>query len=322
MNFKPYPIRCRPIFKDKIWGGTKLKSVLGKQIETDTTGESWELSTVPGSVSSISNGAYVNEPLDHILALFPDEILGHEVHSRFGTTFPLLFKFIDAQQDLSVQVHPNDELAKARHNTFGKTEMWFIMQADPHSRIIVGWKEEASPQKYLEHLKDNSIVSLLNEIEVKTGDVFFLETGTVHAIGSGVLLAEIQQTSDITYRIYDFDRKDADGNSRELHTEQAIDAINYEVTNSRINYAQQVNQSNNLVDCRYFTTNLIPLQGSLEVRKDKSTFTVYMCIDGSFEIDWNNEKMTIKKGDTILIPAQLSAYNLSGNASLLEIYIS
>ncbi len=322
MTFDPYPVLCRPILKERIWGGTKLKSVLNKNIESDTIGESWELSTVPESISIISNGAFADVTLEKLISDFPVEILGSKVHERFGTTFPLLFKFIDAHADLSVQVHPNDEIAKRRHNSFGKTEMWYIMQSDPGSRIIVGFKEDSSPVQYLEHLKHNSIVSLLQEIEVQKGDVFHLETGTVHAIGSGIVLAEIQQTSDITYRIYDFDRRDANGKPRQLHTEEAIEAINYKATDSQKEYSEFENQSNTLVDCKYFTTNLIPLQGSIKVQKDKTTFTVYMCVAGNFEISYNSKSAYYKKGDTILIPAELFAFELRGNASLLEIYIS
>ncbi len=322
MTFEAYPIICRPILKERIWGGTKLKSVLNKDITSDTIGESWELSTVPESISVISNGAFADITLENLISDFPIEILGSKVHENFGITFPLLFKFIDAHADLSVQVHPNDEIAKRRHNSFGKTEMWYIMQSDPGSRIIVGFKEDSSPDQYLEHLKDNSIVSLLQEIEVQKGDVFLLETGTVHAIGSGIVLAEIQQTSDITYRIYDFDRRDVNGNPRQLHTEEAIEAINYKATDSQKEYSELENQANTLVDCKYFTTNMIPLQGSIKVQKDKTTFTVFMCVAGSFEFIYNSKSAHYQKGDTILIPAQLSAFELRGNASLLEIYIS
>jgi mannose-6-phosphate isomerase len=233
-----------------------------------------------------------------------------------------LFKFLDAHDDLSIQVHPNDELAKKRHNSFGKTEMWYVMQANPGSKIIVGFKEKSSPEKYLEHLKKKDLITILNEVEVKEGDVFFLETGTIHAIGAGIVVAEIQQTSDITYRIYDWDRVDAQGKLRELHVEQALDAMNYNITDTQKQYSKTINQSNIMVDCPYFTTSYLPLNGSLLVHKNEDRFTVYICTEGEYTIDTAGEKYTFKKGDTVLIPAILKDFTLAGNATLLEIYIS
>ncbi|HJY12315.1 MAG TPA: type I phosphomannose isomerase catalytic subunit, partial [Flavobacterium sp.] len=240
----------------------------------------------------------------------------------FGKQFPLLFKYLDAREDLSIQVHPNDKLAKERHNSFGKTEMWYVTQADADARIIVGFKENSSKEEYLKHLNDKTLVSILDTVKAKPGDVFFLETGTVHAIGAGLVVAEIQQTSDITYRLYDFDRKDAQGNTRELHVDLALDAINYNKVDTQKKYDTKVNTSNTVVDCPYFTTNFIPLENKLEVSKSGETFTVYMCIEGSFEIEYDGFKQTYIKGDTILIPAEINAFILNGKASILEIYIS
>ena len=321
MKFQPYPIQFNPIFKDRIWGGTKLKSELNKPITSKITGESWEISTVENDVSIISNGFYKNISLNDIIADFPNEVLGTKVHKKFGLDFPLLFKYLDAKQDLSIQVHPNDELAKERHNSFGKTEMWYIMQADENAKIIAGFKQNTSKKQYLESLENKTVLNLLDEIIVEHGDVFFLETGTVHAIGAGMVVAEIQQTSDITYRIYDFDRVDNNGNFRELHTEQALDAINYNCVEIQKKYSKNINQSNETVSCRYFTTNFIPLDGKIQVSKSGETFTVYMCVDGNFELIHNKEHYFYEKGDTILIPAQMSDFDLSGKASLLEIYI-
>jgi mannose-6-phosphate isomerase len=220
MSMELYPLIFNPILQDRIWGGTKLKTYLGKQnLPSDTTGESWELSAVDGNVSVVANGAYAGKPLTELLQKYPQEILGAKVHGQFGEKFPLLFKFLDAKEDLSIQVHPNDELAKKRHNSFGKTEMWYVMQADEGSRIVIGFKERSGPEEYLEHLNNKNLVEILNEVKVNKGDVFFLETGTIHALGGGIMVAEIQQTSDITYRVYDWDRTDAQGKSRELHTE-------------------------------------------------------------------------------------------------------
>lgn len=323
MGLAVYPLIFEPILKDRIWGGTKLKTDLGKtNLPTETTGESWELSAVEGDVSVVSNGIYKNKPLTDILAQYPEEVLGTKVHKQFGTQFPLLFKFLDANKTLSIQVHPNDELAKKRHNSFGKTEMWYVMQADEGSRIIVGFKEKSSQEQYLEHLQNKDLIEILNEVEVKKGDVFFLETGTIHAIGAGIVLAEIQQTSDITYRIYDWDRVDAQGKLRELHVEEALDAMNYNVTDAQKHYTTLENKSNVMVNCPYFTTSYLPLNGSTGVSKDGSSFTVYICTEGEFSVEIGTEKYTFKKGDTILIPAVLKVFILSGEATLLEICIS
>jgi mannose-6-phosphate isomerase len=318
---KLYPLQFEPILKERIWGGTKLKTLLNKPITSNITGESWELSTVKGDVSVIANGDLKGKDLNQVIAQYPKELLGTKVYEHFGTEFPLLFKYLDAREDLSIQVHPNDALAKERHNSFGKTEMWYVMQADPNSRLIVGFKETSNAEEYVKHLEDKTLLSILDSVAVKPGDVFFLETGTVHAIGAGLVIAEIQQTSDITYRLYDFDRKDAEGNTRELHVELALDAINYEKIEAKKKYARKENQSNNMVDCQYFTTNLIPLNGNMELHKSGESFTVFMCADGAFELLIDGMIYPYRKGDTVLVPAAITAFTLSGNASVLEIYI-
>lgn len=319
---KLYPLQFEPILKERIWGGTKLKSVLNKPITSDITGESWELSTVEGDVSVISNGKYKGKSLTEVIDENPNELLGKAVYTCFGKQFPLLFKYLDAREDLSIQVHPNDELAKKRHNSFGKTEMWYVLQSDDNARIIVGFKEDSSPKEYVKHLEDDTLVSILDGVKAKTGDVFFLETGTVHAIGAGILIAEIQQTSDITYRLYDFNRKDAQGNTRELHIDLALDTINYNKVDTYKSYSKEANQSNNIVDCPYFTTNYIPLDGKISLNKTGDSFTVYMCVEGSFELESDGVNFKYKKGDTVLIPAALKSFILKGKASILEIYIS
>ncbi|TDE03592.1 type I phosphomannose isomerase catalytic subunit [Flavobacterium hiemivividum] len=322
MNTELYPLQFDPILKERIWGGEKLKTVLNKPIESKITGESWELSTVEGDVSTIANGVLKGKSLTAIIEEFPNEILGTAVYSKFGKQFPLLFKYLDAREDLSIQVHPNDALAKERHNSFGKTEMWYIMQADIDARIIVGFKEDSNKAEYVESLENKTLLNLLDDVKVKAGDVFFLETGTVHAIGAGLVVAEIQQTSDITYRLYDFDRKDAQGNTRELHIDLALDAINYDKVDTFKEYTKEINQSNSIVDCPYFTTNFVPLNGEIILNKNGETFTVYMCIEGDFEIEYHNSTFSYKKGDTILIPAAMKNYLLKGKASILEVYIS
>ena len=322
MKLKTYPLQFEPILKERIWGGEKLKTILNKPITSKITGESWELSAVEGDVSIVANGELKGKSLMDLIDETPNEILGTEVYKRFGKQFPLLFKYLDAREDLSIQVHPNDKLAKERHNSFGKTEMWYVTQADADARIIVGFKENSSKEEYLKHLNDKTLVSILDTVKAKPGDVFFLETGTVHAIGAGLVVAEIQQTSDITYRLYDFDRKDAQGNTRELHVDLALDAINYNKVDTQKKYETKTNASNVVVDCPYFTTNFLPLENKLEVSKSGETFTVYMCIEGNFEIEYDGFKQSYKKGDTVLVPAEINAFILNGNASILEIYIS
>ena len=318
---KFYPLTFTPILKDRIWGGTKLKSYLNKSIVSETTGESWEISTVPGDISVVASGVFEGKNINEIIDLHPTEILGKSVIARFGKQFPLLFKFIDAKEDLSIQLHPNDELAKQRHNSFGKTEMWYVMQADETARLVVGFKNDSNPKEYLEKLADKKLISLLEEYPVKKGDVFFLETGTIHAIGAGVVLAEIQQTSDVTYRIYDWDRVDVNGKGRELHTELALEAINYNTTNSKIEYSEEPNQSTKVVDCPYFKTNIIALQDRFIWKKSNDAFTVFMCTNGQFELVLNGEIMRYQMGDTILIPAIIDHLTLKGKATVLEISI-
>ncbi|WP_395063621.1 type I phosphomannose isomerase catalytic subunit [Flavobacterium sp.] len=319
---KIYPLQFQPILKDRIWGGTKLKTYLNKPITSEITGESWEISTVENDVSIIANGFFKGKSLNELINEFPEEVLGTKVYKQFDKQFPLLFKYLDAREDLSIQVHPNDELAKKRHNSFGKTEMWYVMQADANAKLIVGFKEKSSPEEYLKSLENKTIIDILDTKKVKKGDVFFLATGTVHAIGAGTVIAEIQQTSDITYRIYDFDRVDANGNTRELHVDLALDAINYNVVDAQKNYSKVENEANVMVDCPYFTTNFIPLDGAMKFDKNKESFSVYMCVEGSFELLYKEEKYDYKTGDTLLIPAEMTGFEIKGKASVLEIYIS
>lgn len=323
MSMELYPLIFDPILKDRIWGGTKLETDLGKaNLPTRTTGESWELSAVEGDVSVVKEGVYAGKPLTELLEKNPEEILGTKVHEQFGTQFPLLFKFLDAREDLSIQVHPNDELAKKRHNSFGKTEMWYVMQADEGSRIIVGFKKKSSAEEYLNHLENKNLIEILNEVPAEKGQVFFLETGTIHAIGAGIVIAEIQQTSDITYRIYDWDRVDANGKGRELHVEQALDAMNYNTTDTQKEYSREANKSNVMVDCPYFTTSYLPLDGTTDFSKDGSSFTVFICTEGQYSIAYQGVAYNYKKGDTVLIPAAMKSFSLTGKATLLEISIS
>lgn len=321
MSFIQYPMMFEPILKDRIWGGTKLHTVLGKQQISDSIGESWEISNVPENVSLVSNGGYKGQSLEELIKAYPEDILGAYIVKTFGYQFPLLFKFLDAKEDLSIQLHPNDELARARHNSLGKTEMWYVMQADPGARVVVDFKEGVTPEDYLQHLHTKTLPAILNEIPVKKGDAFFIQTGTVHAIGGGVLLAEIQQTSDITYRVYDWDRMDSEGQTRALHVDLALEAINYEKKQVVLSYSKEENQANPLVACPFFTVNLIPLVERYEIEKPLDRFYLYVCTEGACELQINTLTCGIKQGQTVLIPASVQNLVAIGHATLLEIYI-
>ena len=319
-----YPIRFTPILQEKIWGGKKLGEILNKDTSKDEIGESWEISGVKGNISVVENGPEKGEKLTDLIAEHKGDLLGKKIYSRFGNDFPLLIKFIDARTDLSVQLHPNDELARTRHDSFGKTEMWYVMQADKGSKLNIGFKKDLDKKEYLEYLNNGKIVDLLNFEEVQKGDSVFINTGKVHAIGGGVLLAEIQQTSDITYRIYDWDRVDAQGNSRELHTDLALDAIDFEKKDDfKLDYKKEMNTSSEIASCEYFTTNYLPVSGNLE--KDYSnldSFVIYMCVDGKAEISIGDNSELIERGQSILIPASTDKVKIEAeNAELLEVFI-
>lgn len=319
-----YPLKFHPILKERLWGGTKLKEVLGKPIESDITGESWELSGVKGDISEVANGPLVGTSLEDLIAKQPEAVLGKSVVERFGNDFPILIKFIDAKQDLSIQLHPNDKLAKERHNSFGKTEMWYIMDADPGAKLIVGFNKDVEKTEYVESLEQGTLLDLMNYEEVEEGDTFFINTGKIHAIGAGVLLAEIQQTSDVTYRVFDFNRKDKDGNLRELHTGLAVDAIDYEMKDDfKVGYPNDKDTVNDMVDCPYFKTNFLELTKNMEQDlSQRDSFTIYMCVGGKATIsnDWGSAN--IQKGETILLPASSTFVEIEAKgAKLLEVTI-
>jgi len=321
-----YPLKFEPILQEKIWGGEKLRTLLYKKTIQKNIGESWEISGVAGNISIVANGELKGESLESLLTIYKDTFVGEKVFEAFAYQFPLLLKFIDAKDVLSLQLHPNDALAKERHNSFGKTEMWYVMQADQDANLIVGFKEKITKEEYLEKLKNKALLSILNVDQVAAGDVYFIPTGRIHAIGAGVLLAEIQQTSDITYRIYDWDRQDAEGNYRELHTELAIDAIDYKVQKSyKSEYQARLNASSNIIDCAYFTTNIIAINKSLHVdNSDKDSFVIYMCVSGKVEFHYGNDSVEeLLMGETILMPASLNTFELLTNTAskLLEVYI-
>ncbi|UII76589.1 class I mannose-6-phosphate isomerase [Flagellimonas sp. HMM57] len=319
-----YPLKFKPILKERLWGGTKLKNVLNKPSESEITGESWELSGVDGDISEVANGDLKGTPLKRLIEQNGKDLLGKPVVSRFGNNFPILIKFIDAKQDLSIQLHPNDELAKERHNSFGKTEMWYVMDADPGSQLIVGFNRNVEKDEYVKSLKNDSLLDLMNYEKVKEGDTFFINTGKIHAIGAGVLLAEIQQTSDVTYRVFDFNRKDKNGNLRELHTDMALDAIDYEKKDDfKVDYSRSSDIVNEMVDCPYFKTNFLDLTTTMHKDvTERDSFTIYMCVGGEAEIknDWGTVSMV--NGETILVAAASTSIDITtSGAKLLEVTI-
>ncbi|TKG96486.1 mannose-6-phosphate isomerase [Puteibacter caeruleilacunae] len=323
-----YPLKFKAICKDKIWGGDKLKDLFNKEYsELPNCGESWELSGVEGNVSEVTNGYLAGNNLQELAEIYMGELVGEKVYEKFGVEFPLLIKFIDANDDLSIQVHPDDKMSKERHNAYGKTEMWYVLQADKGAKLVSGFNQEVDQKKYLKHLEDNTLTDILNVEEVKEGDVFFMPAGRVHAIGSGLVIAEIQQTSDVTYRIYDYNRKDDQGNTRELHTDWALDAIDYTLEEKyKTEYEAEDNKSSLLAECEYFTTNLLNLSTSVEKDyNDLDSFVIYLCLDGEYVLSYGKDQaITVAKGETILVPASIENYTIvpkKGQAKLLEVYI-
>jgi mannose-6-phosphate isomerase len=318
-------IKFQPILKDKIWGGEKLATLLNKQSARKDIGESWEISDVEGDTSIVVNGELKGQNLKQLIAEFKADLVGEKIYTHFGEKFPLLIKFIDAKEALSIQLHPHDDLAKKRHNSFGKTEMWYVMQADEKANLIVGFQKEVTSKEYIEHLENKTLLDILNVDEVENGDVYFIPTGRVHAIGAGVLLAEIQQTSDITYRIYDWDRPNPDGTFRDLHTEEAIDAIDYSAQNSyKTVYSKEQNKASEIVSCPYFTTNVLPINGEIFINhEEKDSFVIYMCVAGNVEFKYQNQKEKLQMGETILIPNCIQNISVSSEekSELLEVYI-
>lgn len=319
-----YPLKFTPILKEKIWGGNKLVTQFNKKSRLKSIGESWEISDIENNISIVSCGNLKGTNLRELLTIYKSDLIGENNYINFGNNFPLLIKFIDAKKDLSVQVHPNNELSKKRHNSFGKTEMWYIMQADEGSNLVIGFNKKISKEEYINLLKDKKITSVLNYEKVNKGDAFFIESGTVHTIGAGIVLAEIQQTSDITYRIYDWERVDDQGNERELHTELAVDALNFsDKIDAEHTYLKEVNTLNEVVSCKYFRTNFIPVVSKKVIDySNKDSFVIFMCVEGSAEISIFNNSEIIEFGETILIPAIADEVIIvSENCKLLEITV-
>ena len=308
---KLYPLKFKPILKSTIWGGDEITKLKKLPVQ-DGVGESWEISDVTNDVSVVENGELVGKNLTDLIHLYGAELLGKDNLEKYKGKFPLLIKFIDAKDDLSIQVHPDDELAEKRHNSFGKTEMWYVMSAADDANLYSGFSQKITPEEYVERVENNTFTDVLQLHEIKAGDVFYLPAGRVHAIRKNTVIAEIQQTSNITYRIYDYNRKDAQGNSRELHTELAKDAIDYNLYDYKTAYKEEKDTPVKLVDSPYFHTNLLSLTQTMS--RDFSqidSFVIYICLSGTATImDENNATIIIRQGETILLPATTQSVSI------------
>ena len=325
-----YPIRFTPILKERIWGGKNLlanaKQGKAKKIDANTPyGESWELSAVKGDESVVANGFLKRNNIEEIIEVYMGNLIGDKVYEKYGLTFPLLIKSLDCHDVLSVQVHPDDELAAERHNSYGKTEMWYIVDAEPGAFIYIGFnRKDITREEYIAAINEGRLPELLNKVEVKPGDTFFIPAGTIHALGKGVVVLEIQQTSDVTYRVYDWERVDDNGNPRELHTALAVDAIDFASDKDKciMQYKSEKNTSTQMVKCDYFTTNIVELEGEAERELESiDSFVLYICAEGEADVCMGESKEHIEPFDLVMIPAEADSVKLCGNAKLLEVYI-
>lgn len=324
-----YPLKFKPLLKERIWGGSTLIDKKGKAAgridRTKKYGESWDLSCVQGDISKVASGMLKGNDLEELIEVYMGDLVGEKVFEQCGLEFPLLIKTLDCNDVLSVQVHPDDALAAERHDSLGKTEMWYITSCEEGAAIYIGFnRENLTREEYLDAVSSGRLTELLNRVEVKAGDAFFIPAGMVHALGKGVQVVEIQQTSDVTYRIYDWDRVDANGHPRELHTALAVDAIDFTlgVKESICNYEPKSNKSVKIAKCKYFTTNILPIEG--EVSKDYASldsFVILMCIGGSAELEADGHIEKLSDGDVVLLPAEINEITLTGSAKLLEVYI-
>ena len=321
-----YPLKFTPVFKDKIWGGQKIKTSLDIDYgNLPNCGEAWMISGVEGNPTLVSNGFLAGNELNELVEIYMGDLVGDKVYDEYGIEFPLLIKFIDANDWLSIQVHPDDELAAKRKIGRGKTEMWYILEADEEAQLIAGFNQKMNKEKYLKHLEDKTLKEILNFEPVKKGDVFYIPAGRVHALGPGILLAEIQQTSDTTYRIYDWDRIDASGLQRELHTEEALDAIDFEFHKKyRTDYKPVTNKTVPVVKSPYFVTGLITLNNPIKkYYEELDSFVIYILLEGSLTVKWEHGEIQMKKGETVVIPNALNTLQLipANSVKLLEVYI-
>lgn len=323
-----YPLKFKPIYKRTIWGGNRLQTKLNKNLEGLTdVGESWEISDVQDNVSVVANGDLEGNDLQELIEIYMGDLVGDKVFERFGQEFPLLIKFIDANDDLSIQVHPNDMVAAERHHAFGKTEMWYALDGSDDTKLITGFNQNIDQNIFLEKLKNNTLADVLNYETVHKGDVFFVPAGRVHAICKNNLIAEIQQTSDITYRIYDYGRRDKNGKERELHLDLSVDVIDYQKTEQpKIKYTVNPNTPNELISCQYFTTNILcPKNEVIRDYYKYDSFVIFIGLEGKFELEYEgNHTIELALGETILLPASIPSIKIKPTeeeSKLIEIYI-
>jgi mannose-6-phosphate isomerase len=321
-----YPLKFHPIFKEKIWGGDKIRTILNKDFSPlKNCGESWEISGVEGNISVVREGEFKGEDLKSLIGHFQGELVGNRIFRKYGNEFPLLIKFIDANDDLSIQVHPGDELAGKRHGANGKTEMWYILQADAGASLITGFNSPMDKEAYMDYFNQGRLLEVLNREPVKAKDMFFIPAGRVHTIGTGLLLAEIQQTSDVTYRIYDFDRVNAEGKKRELHVAEALDAIDFSYfTSYKTEYEEKLNEPVVLASCNYFTTHKLVIDKTIERSYENlDSFVILICTGGNGSLQCDQKEYTLSLGEVILIPANLKRISLaSDDLEILETFVS
>ncbi len=321
-----YPLKFKPILKSTIWGGDKIIPFKHLDCRQEQVGESWEISDVPGNESVAANGDDAGKNLSELVDEYKERLVGKENYNRFHGKFPLLIKFIDARQDLSIQVHPNDELAMKRHNSMGKTEMWYVIGTEEGAHLYSGISREITPEEYAQRIADNTICDVLADYSIHAGDVFFIPAGRIHSIGAGSFIAEIQQTSNVTYRIYDFNRRDKNGNTRELHTGLSKDAIDYTVYNDhRTHYTPKKNEGVELVRCPYFTTSVYDLTEPMTIDySELDSFVIYLCMEGACEITDNEGNcMSLQAGESVLFPATTMTVEVVPKTSVkfLETYV-
>lgn len=314
-------LKFEPLLKQTLWGGDRIIPFKHLSDNLENVGESWEISGVKGNETVVAEGEFKGMRLDSLVAEQKDKLVGKAVYDKYGNEFPLLIKFIDARKDLSIQVHPNDETAVRQGKTRGKTEMWYALDSDADAKLYNGLKKQITSDQYKAMVENDTIVDALAQYDVKEGDVFFIPAGRIHAIGKGCFVAEIQQTSDVTYRIYDFKRKDKDGNYRELHTKEAAECIDYTVLdNYKTEYTLAKDERTTVVECDYFTTSLFDVDNGVELDyTNLDSFVILICVKGEGTIeDCNGESMSLQTGDTILVPATETRLKVTGNVRFLE----
>jgi mannose-6-phosphate isomerase len=322
-----YPFKFETVLKEKVWGGNALATRYNKKSSGEKLiGESWEISAVSDNLSVVRNGFLAGNNIEELIEVYMGDITGDSIFEKFGNEFPLLIKFIEAREDLSIQVHPDNALARKRHNAYGKTEMWYILDCEEGTKIYTGFKEGVTKEMYIDAVNNNNLIDLLNIEDAEAGDTFFTPSGRVHAIGAGTVLVEIQQTSDITYRIFDWNRKNTGPEIRELHTDLALDAIDFdEAGKNKIRKEPELNKPVNLVSCEFFNTDILKFNNPINKEyHTNDSFVVYICIEGEYLIRWDDNFEKVSKGETVLLPASMKEVVLEpiNEACILEIYIN